>query len=662
MDSTVSELYSIKENLLKRYIIRMTYVDSDDLCHLDSNFTKIVSSWDKQKILCVLHKLDNHYYNGKSIVSDSTYDKLLELYESTYKVKYDKIGAPIVGTKVKLPIHMGSMDKVKPGSPELKRFFTEYRNNKCVMDKLDGTSLLIDLRDMTHIRAFTRGNGTEGQDISHKIEYLQGLNSISKWTGGGFIRGELIVPKSHWNKISHKGANARNYVSGVINRKVIDTEELSNIWFVAYEWTGGDSSSKKLSISQQLAELAKGNFTVVKNSVYNNLQESLLPEILLQYRSESIYEIDGIIIQDDVFYSRNTSKNPKYAKAFKMDSMSESANTKVKEIKWAPSKDGGLRPVVVFDEVYLAGVKITKATAYNAKYVKDNSIGPGAIIEIIRSGDVIPKIIKVVSPGHVEWPDSSYYWDTNNTHILLENKDSNRDVKIRQMEYFITTMGIPFFKKGLLTKAYDKGCNDIFSIISLTYEKLLDYKIDGVKCKTASKIIDAIQTRLSNTTVGIFAAATPYFNGMGSKRMILLDSSISNWLDLEEDVLRQKILNLDGFSEKSWNIIKDGRQRFNCLCQKCKDIGITFIDSQKTEITECIEGEYTGKTFMFTGFRDSELAGIIISKGGIIKDSLAKKNNITHLIIPEKSFKNMKTTKATDMGILLITKDEINIT
>ena len=154
-------------------------------------------------------------------------------------------------------------------------------------------------------------------------------------------------------------------------------------------------------------------------------------------------------------------------------------NTKVKEIKWTPSKDGGLRPVVVFDEVYLAGVKITKATAYNAKYVKDNSIGPGAIIEIIRSGDVIPKIIKVVSPGHVEWPNSSYYWDSNNTHILLENKDSNREVKIRQMEYFITTMGIPFFKKGLLTKAYDKGCNDIFSIISLTYEKLLDYKIDG---------------------------------------------------------------------------------------------------------------------------------------------------------------------------------------
>ena len=120
MEHKDTPLYGIKENSLKRYIIKMTYVGNTSLGLLDSNFEETTSCWDSKKMLTTLKTLDDSYYNGISIVLDATYDRLLHLYESTYKIKYDKIGAPIKGTKVTLPIHMGSMDKVKPGRSELK--------------------------------------------------------------------------------------------------------------------------------------------------------------------------------------------------------------------------------------------------------------------------------------------------------------------------------------------------------------------------------------------------------------------------------------------------------------------------------------------------------------------------------------------------------------
>ena len=638
----------------------MTYVGDASLGLLDSNFKDTVAYWDSKKMLEVLKTLDDSYYNGLSIVLDATYDRLVDLYESKYKKKYDKIGAPIKGAKVKLPIHMGSMDKVKPGSNELKKYFTKYTNAKCIMDKLDGTSLLLDLRKTSSPKAYTRGNGSEGQDISHKIKYINGLDNINKWTGGGYIRGELIVPKQHWKTISHKGANARNYVSGIINRKVIDPAELGNITFVAYEWTGGQALDEQLSISSQLEYLHLGGFVAVKHKIFSGITETDLPNILIQFRNSSMYEIDGIIVQDNKYYVRNTTKNPKYAKAFKMDSMSESAITTVKQIIWTAAKDGGLRPVVEFDEVHLAGVKISKASAYNANYVEENQIGIGSQIRIIRSGDVIPKIIEVLTKSVPNWPTCAFKWDENHTHILLENIHSCREVKIKQLEYFINIMGISFFKKGLLTKAYDKGCVDIFDIVTLDYSKLMEYKIDGVKDKTALKIIKAIRDKLSTTTVGLFAASTPYFNGMASKRMVLLDMTIPTWMTDSDDVLQEKVIALDGFSSKTWRIIQKGRGEFYKLYMKCIAAGIIFTSTtaQMDPVNEII-GEYTGMVFMFTGFRDTILASLLKSKGGIIKESLAHKNGVTHLIIPSVGFSNTKVSKAIAMDICIVSKDAL---
>ena len=627
---------------------------------LENNIDACLKSWSNEKIFQTLNFLDDYYYNGESLVSDSVYDKIIDYYKEIRGQEYKKIGAPIKGEKVKLPIHMGSMDKVKPGSSDLRNFLAKYKNHKCIMDKLDGTSLLLDLRITGKPKAYTRGNGTYGQDISHKINHILGTNCLSSWKHGGFVRGELIVPKSHWEKISHKGKNARNYVSGIVNQKLVIPDELKNITFVAYEWCVSleNGTMENLSISEQLTHLKTGGFTTVTFNIYEDVKEDALPKILTKYRETSEYEIDGIIVQDDVYHPRNTSKNPKYAKAFKMDTMCDSKITTIKNIKWQASQDGSLRPTAIFEPVELSGVTISRASAYNAAYVKENNLGKGAKVKIIRSGEVIPKIVEVISCNHADFPDSEYVWDENNTHIYLKDKDNDKTVKIKQILYFCRTLDIAFFKEGLISKAYDCGCDSIMKIISLTEDSLLSYDIEGVKSKTASKIIESIKSKLAASSLGDFAAATPYFNSMAKKRMNIINSKIPDWLDMSNDELYDKIVSLSGFSEKTASVIVSGKDHFREFFNNCKtkNIKICAGSIDKPSSTKIESNLLSNKIFLFTGFRDKILKEKILANGGEVKDTLTKK--ITHLIIPNKDFSNGKVSKAIEAGITIISKDD----
>ena len=627
---------------------------------LENNLEECIQAWSLTKIKEVLEVLDYHYNNGTALVSDTCYDTLDDYYHSQINQPRTKIGAPVPGEKVRLPIHMGSMDKVKPGSSELNRYFSEYKNDKCVMDKLDGVSLLLDLTKEGHPRAFTRGNGTYGKNVTDKIPYIEGLKHVQSLVAGatGYVRGELIVPNNKWHHIKDTTANARNFVSGIINRKTIVPEQLQYIHFVAYEWNNDAAGlfGLKLPITGQFEMLYKIGLNVVKHKVYKGLSAEQLPGVLTEFKSTSDYEIDGIIIQDNVYYPRNNSKNPKYAKAFKMDSMNETAVTTVKQVHWNASKKGALKPVVEFEKVQLDGVSITNASGYNANYIETQGIGEGAVIEIIRSGSVIPKIIKVITKATVQLPKDEYTWDKNHTDIVLVDKKGSSEVAIKQLEYFITTLGIQFFKSGLIKKAYAKGCTTIYDILYIDKQQLLDYQLDGVKEKSAIKIADSIHDALHSASVGTLAAATPYFNGMGVRRMNAIETNIPTWLELSNDDLKVKVLALDGFSELMWANIMNGLDEFKSFYKVYLKEGYTTPATVKQPFEKVISNKLHNRVFVFTGFRSKDLEKIIKTNGGMVSERITKKNGITDLIVPDENYTNAKLSKAKEAGIHVLTK------
>ncbi len=636
-------------------------MSSFNFSDIESNYKTYVLNTPLDKIKTLLDILDDSYYNGKSLVSDAVYDYISDYYYQSINQNRNKVGAIVHGKKIKLPIYMGSMDKLKPGSSALTQFFKNYTNEKCISEKVDGVSLLIEYSKKGPIiitKAYTRGDGEYGQDVTPILQYLKIGKLPSNEPLPYYVRGELIINKSNWDKISDKGENARNYVSGVIHRKNINKDDLEYIDFVAHEYV---NPNLHLKISEQLSKLKQYNFHVVRFSVYKNITDlSELSDILVKYKNESIYEIDGLIIQDDVYYDRYTSGNPKYAKAFKDEKEMEQIETSVLGIKWEASQSKKLKPVVLLKPVKLKGVTISNVTGNNANYIQTNGLGKGAQVVIIRSGDVIPKILSVKVKVEPELPDVDYEWDTNHTDIILKNGDDNEEVLINQMAYFINATGIEFMKEGVLKKLFKVGVKKIIDIINLNKTTLL--KGEGIKDKSAEKILESMNEKLNNIEIYTLLSGFPCFAGLGKIRIKAITTSIPSFLDMSKDELKNKILELNGFSDKLTQVFINGLDEGKLLLNEFKKK--YSIKSEIAQVNQPIVNTdiptnsfFNGKVFVFSGFRNQDYNKKIENMGGIIADGITKKTN--YLVVKSLDESTSKTKKATEQGITILSEEQL---
>ena len=142
----------------------------------------------------------------------------------------------------------------------------------------------------------------------------------------------------------------------------------------------------------------------------------------------------------------------------------EIAETTILDVLWKKSRHGLLKPRIQYTPVNLCGATLQFATAFNAKYVKDNNIGPGARIKITRSGDVIPYITEVLKGAdEPKFPDYKYEWSKTGVDIKLSDNDLKKDstIKLRKIVDFFKVLGIQGLKEKTVQKIYDAGYNNI---------------------------------------------------------------------------------------------------------------------------------------------------------------------------------------------------------
>ena len=185
--------------------------------------------------------------------------------------------------------------------------------------------------------------------------------------------------------------------------------------------------------------------TNLKTAVFNEKpQIKELTQILQSWRNPENYdyEIDGIIITHNQGYKRE-NKNPEHAFAFKMALTDQKAETFVTNVIYTASKDGFLKPRVQFAPITIGGAVYEFATGFNAGFIRDHNIGIGAKIEIIRSGDVIPYIEKVIEPAEQPMlPDpETFKWNKTKVDILLVNPGDDDTVKEKTIEIFFKNNG-----------------------------------------------------------------------------------------------------------------------------------------------------------------------------------------------------------------------------
>ena len=603
----------------------------------------------------VLHSIKNYvddiYYNSGeyTYLSDEQYDILKDIIKERdpgYKVP---VGAKIrVGeNRVKLPYWLGSMDKIKAEDiNEIAKWVSKnYYDEYIVENKLDGVScLLININN--EIKLYTRGDGYIGSDISYLSKYI---NNIPKSILENInIRGELIIKKDIFeSKYKTKYANPRNMVSGLVGSKTL-REGISDLEFIAYEIIGDELMMKP---SEQLKKLSDIGFQIVEHQIIYKLTVEKLIEILTYNKVESPYEIDGLIVQSNREYYRNVSDNPEYAFAFKMRLDSNLVNAEVEEVEWNISKWGIIKPRIRIKPISLGGVTITYTTGFNAKYIYDNKIQKGALIQITRSGDVIPYIVKVLKQGlEPEMPDIPYEWNETGVDIITYEKTD--DICIKLLSSFFAHLGIKYVSEATITKLYDNGFNTLLKIISASKNDLQNIESFGER--SAERIYTNIHAGLQNITIPSLLSASGIFGfGLGSKKIELLFNNIPDILsiykNISEDDLMSKIMNIEGYSEKTaLKIVQNIRwaDKFILMVKP-------FVTYKKIEVAS---QQLKGMKFLMSGFRDKNLENEIIKRGGKITSSVS--SNTTGLIVLNKQSSTGKIKKAEELNVPVYLKEE----
>lgn len=280
--------------------------------------------------------------------------------------------------------------------------------------KLDGISVVLYYERGSLVQALTRGENNIGIDITDKVLYVDdSLSHIKDDTFTGAVRGELLMSYDNFDKFKelHPDAeNARNSTAGLKNANGI-TPDLKFLDIVVYTVIGDTGvmpypydPSSCLTMHQIITWLRQ-NFKHVAPYDCNQLTEDTYKEYLDQLRCEwyGVYPADGIVLtKKEVGYDKNSFEVKYIAKAFKFPA--ESKNTEVLDVEWSLSKSRYLIPRVKLDTVRLSGTSVSYCTGYNAKYIQDNNISAGAIVEVEKRGEIIPNINKVILSGQAQLP------------------------------------------------------------------------------------------------------------------------------------------------------------------------------------------------------------------------------------------------------------------
>jgi DNA ligase (NAD+) len=571
------------------------------------------------EIVRLLREASHAYHTGGPLkMDDETYDGLIERLEELEPEHpyFDEIGAPPSQGAVKLPYPMPSLDKIKPGEEQLKRFLTNP-GGFVMSEKLDGLSAL-----WTRGKLYLRGDGLVGQDVSHLIELgIQGLSKASI-----AIRGELILPRTAGVAL------ARSWVNGQIHQKSPQAAEIGKICFIAYEMMGS-----RLTRSNQFTWLAENGFEVPWNMSVKTVTEIALEMILKDRRSVSKYDTDGIVVGLDMApVSESTAtkaKNPKDCVAFKMPLADQSAETTVRAILWAPSAQGFIIPRVQFDPVKIGSATIEFCTGHNARLIHSSRLGPGAKIVIRRSGDVIPKLDRVlVAAAEPSFPESgTWMWDGDAaTAVHIRSIGLTAAGSSAKLHYFLKTLEIPGAGPATASALVEAGIVDPATLWGATPDTLA--KILGPK--TGASLHTNLRTTLADVSeLTLMHASSIMPRGVGDTKLTSLfaaEADPRRWTELAPPV---------GWTTDSFTAFL---QDFpNYVEWRTKQLGWIPYPIMKAVAPKPVAN---GEVVCMTGFRDADMEQKASQRGHTFSPTLTGK--VTILLVPDGPVKESEKVKA----------------
>lgn len=414
------------------------------------------------------------YYNqvGTVDITDAEFDALIDRLEELAPDHYvlSEVGAAPLTSRIPLPVYAGSLNKLKDQA-SIGRMVDKFDcKTWVVMPKLDGISCILQFCKSGTIRAYRRGSGHFGCEITRGVENIP-LPTCDKVfasplfknvEGDLFVRGELIANLKVCDE-----KNPRNWVNGKMTALTPDPELIKKyIDFVPYEFTTASGGQPKVSL--QLAQLSKLFKTTFKPTSIKSPNLDTLNKTLVECKAaHPQYQCDGIVLFNDTDYERNSSKNPAYAFAFKGTDTDVAVATEVIGVEWSIGKDGLIKPVLKLTPIVVDNANISQCTGKNYRFLVDNKINVGAIVEIVRSGSVIPNVKSVITPSKLKLKQPENSKLSESGADLVYTGGVTDDMKISRTKRIIAALGLTsLLNKRVMDRLEEDG--------KFTFEELMD--------------------------------------------------------------------------------------------------------------------------------------------------------------------------------------------
>ncbi len=596
---------------------------------------------------------DKRYYiTGEETFEDLKYDILIEILHEKDATFTLEVGTKLRegDNKTKLPFFLGGMDKIKKGEEsKLTHWIEKHPSNEYViLEKLNGVSCLIVFNEKDDPKLYTRGDRTEGADISYLHKKIRNIPKVKKNIA---VRGEIIIEeKAYQDKWKKQYKTSLSLIVSVVNSKSLK-EAIQDLQFVAYEIVV--ESQSDLTMSEQLLILSDLGFKTPFSVLFEkeNMKEEKLSDIFLVQKKTSIFDIDGMVIFQNVKYNRQdvgASGNPNYAFAFKM--LLEVVKTHVKYVEWNASKWSVLKPRISIEPVFLSGSKICWATAFNAGFIRDKKINTGSEILITKSGDVIPFIVQVLTESKTpSLPDVPCHWNETNIDLICDN-EKDEQVQIQKLIHFFVSINVKQMNVGVLTKLFKSNFDTIYKILSLKKENL--NAIPGFGEKMGLRIVQNIDMGIKNMKLSDYMVATCMFGmGFGKRKIESLLQVLPNFLTTS--IQLEDICQINGFSKKTAQRILIGKADFLAFHKTIQDLIPISLEYGKKMLAG---DQFKDKKVVFSQFRDEALKHKIMDLGGAVTESVSSKTNF--VIVKNNLESSSKIEKAKKLNIPIVLLSE----
>lgn len=299
------------------------------------------------------------YFAGNPIISDDEFDKLAEAHS------YEYVGSPVRdGVPHTYPMY--SLKKCYVGEKPI-----ELNGEVVETPKIDGAAVSLLFVNGKFVLGLTRGDGKRGQDITENIRHLVPERIRPAYDELVQITGEIAAPKSI--------PNARNYAAGAMNLKDPAEVKTRTLEFIAY----GIQPSRNATFTEDMAYLHDCGFSDVFGL-----------GLILQER----YPTDGRVFRlnsNEAFRNAGfTASHPRGAYALK--DRSEGVITRLNDVVWQVGRTGAVSPVAILEPVMVGDAQVSRATLHNMRYIEELGLEIGCQVEIIRSGEIIPRVVRKV--------------------------------------------------------------------------------------------------------------------------------------------------------------------------------------------------------------------------------------------------------------------------